>query len=110
MRVQSIYRIVKSRVGPRSIYKISTIEEILDDGIIIEGSLFKGTMLKKVLSNVKRVFPFSITPGTELEKMVETTEDFVKKYYLDVIGNLYLTKAKAELKNRLKLKFNLTQS
>ncbi len=75
--------IQKSR--PKALYRAAYIESHNGDSIVIDGISFTSRTLCKNLGGVERVFPYVATCGTELEDIVNTCDDLLKKYWLDAI-------------------------
>jgi len=115
---QELVRIAQPLVEPKVLYKVSYIEEKLDDGVVIEGLRLTSKVLRKNLDAVERVFPFVITIGNKfgekldacndlLEKFyfgekLDACNDLLEKFYLDTIGNVALNQVRLALKDHLK--------
>lgn len=108
-QVQNLIEIAKPLFNARAVYKISYIDERLDDTVIIEGIRFKSNVLRKNLDKVGRVFPHVVTIGMGIEERVHDCDDLLEQYYLDMIGNMALIKAQKYLKGLLRAQFGLDQ-
>jgi hypothetical protein len=107
-QIQSLLMIAIPLVAPKAVYKISYIEEKIEDGVTIDGVRFRSQVLRKNMEKVGRVFPYVVTIGTRLEQEADTRSDLLEKYYLDVIGNIALSKARRHLEEHLRSRFAIT--
>jgi len=99
---QELVRIAQPLVEPKVLYKVSYIEEKLDDGVVIEGLRLTSKVLRKNLDAVERVFPFVITIGNKFGEKLDACNDLLEKFYLDTIGNVALNQVRLALKDHLK--------
>jgi len=106
-KVRTLFEIAKSLITAKAAYKISYIDEKLEDAVVVDQTLLKSRVLRKNLDNVGRVFPYVITIGGELEEKVDACKDILDQYYLDVIGNIALVKARTYLEDQLRTKYAL---
>ena len=100
-RVQNLLERAKPLISPRALYRVCYIEKRPADGLLINGRPFKSRVLHKNCKGVKRVFPFVVTIGGDLESSVEACTDLVDKYYLDRIGTVALGMARTSLERHL---------
>ena len=91
----------------KAVYKVSYIDAKAEDSVIIGGVLFKSKVLRKHLDKVERVFPYVVTIGKGVEDLEKTSGDALEKYYLDLIGNAAVVKARDHLKSRLANRYGL---
>ena len=108
--VQDIVHIAQPLVEPKVLYKVSYIEEKLDDGVVVEGLRFISNVLRKNLDAVERVFPFVITIGNKLAEQQDSSSDLLEKFYLDTIGNVALNQVRLALKDHLKQNYALEKT
>jgi cobalamin-dependent methionine synthase-like protein len=108
-QVQNLLDIAKPLINAMAVYKISYLDERLADTVIIEGIRFKSGVLRKNLDKVGRVFPHVVTIGMGIEERVNDCDDLLEQYYLDMIGNIALIKARKYLESRLLSQFGLDQ-
>jgi hypothetical protein len=94
-------------ITPKAVYKVCYVEERLEDAVIIDGACFKSRVLRKNLEGVGRVFSYVVTIGKELEQKASSCDDLLQKFYLDMIGNVALVKARKYLKEQLRSRFAL---
>jgi hypothetical protein len=105
--VQNLLEITKPLISAKAIYKVCYIDEKLEDVVIIDGIRFSSRVLRKNLEGVGRVFPYVVTIGARLEQKADTCTDLLERYYLDVIGNVALAKARKHLEDHLRSRFVL---
>ena len=106
-RLQSLISAAHSVMTAKAVYKVSYIDAKAEDSVIIGGVLFKSKVLRKHLEKVERVFPYVVTIGKGVEDLEKTSGDALEKYYLDLIGNAAVVKARDHLKSRLANRYGL---
>jgi len=106
-QVQALLDLAKPLIAANAVYKVCYIEEKLEDAVMIDGIRLCSRVLRKNLESIGRVFPYVVTIGTELEQKADACTDFLEKYYLDVIGNVAINKARKHLEDHLRFRFAL---
>jgi len=106
-RLQALISAVHSVMDATAVYKVSYIDAKAEDSVIIGGVLFKSKVLRKHLDKVERVFPYVVTIGKGVEDLEKASGDALEKYYLDLIGNAAVVKARDHLKIRLADRYGL---
>ncbi len=106
-RLQSLISAAHSVMTAKAVYKVSYIDAKAEDSVIIGGVLFKSKVLRKHLDKVERVFPYVVTIGKGVEDLEKASGDALEKYYLDLIGNAAVVKARDHLKSRLANRYGL---
>ena len=105
--VQTLLESAKPLIAAKAVYEVSYVNEKSEDAVIVDETLFKSRVLRKNLDNVGRVFPYIVTIGNNLEDKSSASKDLLDQYYLDVIGNIALIKARKHLENQLCSKYAL---
>jgi len=108
--VQDLVRIAQPLVEPKILYKVSYIEEKLDDGVVVEGLRLISNVLRKNLDAVERVFPFVTTIGSKFSETLDAYDDLLEKFYLDTIGNVALNQVRLAFKDHLKQKYAIEKT
>ncbi|CAB1060582.1 hypothetical protein D1BOALGB6SA_5348 [Olavius sp. associated proteobacterium Delta 1] len=108
--VQDLVDTAQPLVEARVLYKVSYIEEKLDDGVVVEGLQFISNVLRKNLEHAERVFPFVITIGKKIGEKLDTCNDLLEKFYLDTIGNVALNQVRLALKGHLKQQYAIEKT
>jgi hypothetical protein len=106
-QVQTLLDLAKPLISARAVYDVCYVEEKLEDTIVIDGVRLGSQVLRKNLENVGRVFPYVVTIGIELERKADACTDLLERYYLDVIGNAAVGKARKHLEDHLRSRFAL---
>jgi len=106
-QVQTLIEEAQSLISAKAVYKVCCIESKHEGAITIDGTCLKSRVLRKNLNDVKRVFPYVITIGNRLEEKTRACTDFLKKYYLDIIGNVALTTTQKYLEDQLRSRYAL---
>lgn len=107
---QDLVHIAQPLVEPKVLYRVSYIEEKLDDGVVVEGLRLISNVLRKNLDAVERVFPFVITIGNKFSEKMDSCNDLLEKFYLDTIANVALTQVRLALKDHLKQKYAIEKT
>jgi hypothetical protein len=106
-RLQPLISAVHSVMDAKAVYKVSYIDAKAEDSVIIGGVLFKSKVLRKHLDKIERVFPYVVTIGKGVEDLEKASGDALEKYYLDLIGNAAVVKARDHLKSKLADRYGL---
>jgi len=106
-RLASLIEAAQSVITAKAVYKVSYIDSKAEDSVSIGGVLFKSKVLRKHLYTVERVFPYVVTIGNGVEELEKASGDILEKYYLDLIGNAAVVKAREHLKSRLADRYGL---
>lgn len=106
-RVEVLLDETKPFISARAGYNVSYIDERQERGVVIDGVRFVSQVLKKNLEKVGRVFPYVVTIGPGLEEKSDRSADFLDRYYLDMIGNVAVTKARKAFEDHLRSTFAL---
>jgi len=104
-QMQTLLEVAKPLISAKAAYKVCYVEEKFEDTVIIDGIPFSSRVLRKNLEGVGRVFPYVVTIGARLEQRADTCTDLLERYYLDVIGNMVLAKARKHLEEHLRSRF-----
>ena len=99
-RLLSLISAAMSVVAAKAVYRASYIDSKGEDSIVIDGILFKSKVLRKHFDKIERVFPYVVTIGNGVEVLERTSGDALEKYYLDLIGNAAVVKAREQLKKQ----------
>jgi hypothetical protein len=103
----SLMAAARSVLAAKAIYKVSYIDSRAEDAVVIEGVRFKSKVLRKHFEKVERVFPYVVTIGAGVEDLEKTSGDALGKYYLDLIGNAAVVKAREHVRSTLAKRYRL---
>jgi len=106
-QVQTLINETRSLISAKAVYKVCYITSKHEDAITIDGTCLKSRVLRKNLHTVERIFPYVVTIGNRLEEKARACNDLLKKYYLDIIGNVALTDVRKYLKDQLRARYAL---
>ena len=107
IEVQKLIEVAKTLINPIAAFKVSYINQKLEDAVDIDGVRFTSGVLRKNLEEVERVFPYVVTIGDKLKEKTVGQNDLIKEYYFDVIGNVALSAARQFLEKQLKSRYGL---
>ncbi|MDI6741422.1 MAG: vitamin B12 dependent-methionine synthase activation domain-containing protein [Smithella sp.] len=96
----------RSLAKPKGAYTESFIEEMKDDYVIIDGVRLNGNLLPVNLIDVKRVFPYLATCGTELEEWSAGVEGLRERFWADTIMMFALGSAIGEIDRHIEKNSN----
>lgn len=105
--VQEVIEIAHSIIYPKVIYEVSYVDNKNEDTVDIDGVRFTSRVLRVNLDKIKRVFPYIMTIGKELENKATSFGDILKRYYLETIGNVALDSIGKYLEDHLRKKYRL---
>jgi len=105
--VQTLIEAAQPLITPKGAYKISYIDQKLEHAVDIDGVRFTSRVLRKNLEEVGRVFPYVITIGDKLKEKGHESDDLIKEYYFDVIGNIALSATRKFLEKQLQARYGL---
>jgi hypothetical protein len=106
-RLLSLIAAARSVLAAKAIYKVSYIDSKAEDAVVIDGIRFRSKVLHKHFEKVERVFPYVVTIGTGVEDLEKTSGEALEKYYLDLIGNAAVVKAREHVKSTLAKRYRL---
>jgi hypothetical protein len=106
-RLHSLISSAQLVMAAKAVYKVSYIDSRGEDSIVIDGVPFRSRVLRKHLDQVERVFPYVVTIGTGVEDLEKASGGVLEKYYLDLIGNAAVVKAREYIKNTLSRRYGL---
>jgi hypothetical protein len=105
--VQGLIKIAHSVIRPKVIYEVSYVNNRSDDTVELDGVRFISRVLRTNLEKVKRVFPYIMTIGKELEDKATSFSDLVRRYSLETIGNIALDSIGMYFEGFLKRRYRL---
>ncbi len=105
--VQTLIEAAKPLIAPKAAYKVSYINQKLEHAVDIDGVRFSSRVLRKNLEEVERVFPYVITIGNKLKEKASESNDLIKEYYFDVIGNIALSATRKFLEKQLQSRYGV---
>ena len=105
--VKTLLEVAKPLITPKAAYKISYIDQKLENAVDIDGVRFTSRVLRKNLEEVERVFPYVITIGNKLKEKAGESRDLIKEYYFDIIGNVALSATRKFLEKQLQSRYGL---
>ncbi len=96
-------------VNPKAVYKVSYVEDRFAESVEIDGVEFKSKMLRENLGDIERVFPFIVTCGKEVDEYMQDIDNYLDRYWLDVIKEDAMRYASEFLENYLREKYEIKQ-
>ncbi len=91
----------------RGVYEVSYTGAKGEDTVEIGGVVFHSRILRKNLDQARKVFPFIITAGPDLEAAAGSSDDLLRQYYLEETANAALESAAGWLSGRIKERYGL---
>lgn len=96
-----------SVASPAAAYRSAYVDEKLNDGVVVDGTVFTSRVLRRNLEGIGRVFPFVLTIGRAMDEIIEKSGKMLEKYLLGEIGNMILDEARSRLEMHLMSAFVL---
>jgi len=106
--VKTLVQSVRPAIQAKALYRVCYIDEKQGHRVTIQGNCFTSHILAKNLAALERVFPYVVTIGSSFTERIDAADDLVKKYYIDVIGNVALSMTRMYLEKVLKERYGLT--
>ena len=79
---------------PKAIYTTAYVETVSERTVSLDGQHFNSGVLRQLLENIGRVFPFVATCGTEMDELEVSPSDLMASYCLDSIKMLAVQAAR----------------
>ena len=95
-------------IKARAVFEAVNVVERGERAIEVNGATFESSLLRKNLDRAKKVFPYIITVGPELEREASAKGDLLEQYYLEEIANIALEKAAEWLSSHLEERFGVS--
>ncbi len=106
-QLSSLVEDARAVARPRAMYRVAYVDSRDDESVVIEGIRFRSRVLRVNLDAVHRVFPYSVTCGSELHEWMQMQDDLLLRYYADVISEAALRAATALLEAHLVKRYAL---
>jgi len=108
--LQRLVRDAVETARPKAAFKECFVEHRGKDTVTIDGVPFTSRTLFRNLQDAQRVFPFVVTCGREVDRIVYAKRDFLKAYWWEEIKSDLLQIAADYLKSVLTSTFGLAKS
>ncbi len=105
--IQGLLDMVGPLITAKAVFRVCQVDEKHREGVTINGFRLKSRVLHKCLDHSEIVFPFVVTIGVGLEEKCNLRENMLEKFYIDMIGNIALVKARMHLEDHLRGKYAL---
>lgn len=96
----------RSIARPKAGYRVSQIEDMGNDDVVIDGICFRSRVLRLNLDQVQRVFPFLATCGWEIEDWAGSRQDDLHRMWAKRISELALRSAIRSLVEHIQTHFH----
>jgi len=108
--IQHLAESTISVARPKAIYEVSYIQYKNYDRVDIGEVIFSSRILRVNLDKVERVFAYIATCGRELDEIVISSDDFIRRFWLDTIKDMALDTSMKYLSSYLRRKYALKQT
>ncbi len=105
--VRNLVETVEPIIAPKAIYEVSYIQNKGYDTVTIGEVTFTSRVMRVNLDKVERVFPYIATCGKEVDEITVSSDDFLRRFFLDTIKEMALGASIGYLNNHLKRKYAL---
>ncbi|MEJ6950420.1 vitamin B12 dependent-methionine synthase activation domain-containing protein [Natronospora cellulosivora (SeqCode)] len=97
----------KNIVNAKAVYKESSVKEINNSIVLIDDIYFESSLLARNLDGLRRVFPFVISAGMELDKWAKDIKGILHQYWAEKIQELLLQEALTYIFNEIEENYQL---
>jgi hypothetical protein len=87
--------------NPKALYRAAFVDITGADEVTIDGSVFKGSVLRMNLEKAGRVFPYVVTAGRELDAIKVPKSDMMASFCYDAVREHILEQAFRYMESRL---------
>lgn len=105
-----LFNQAKNIARPKSLFIESNIQSKAKEHVIIEDIKFSSRILTVNLKDVYKVYPYLATAGLELEKWSEGFDDYLIRYWIDMIKEEILALAVDDLFEQIDSRNNLSKA
>jgi hypothetical protein len=95
---------------PKAVYRESYVEDRTESSVTIDGVTFESRTLRLNLDKTDRVFPYVATCGIELDALPLPDDDFLARFWLDMIKDSALHASYQYLVSLLESRYALKRS
>ncbi|NLE46745.1 MAG: vitamin B12 dependent methionine synthase, partial [Chloroflexi bacterium] len=96
---------VEAIARPKALYRVSFIDSLEQDQVVIDGVTFRSRVLAVNLEAVHRVFPYTATCGVEVDDWSHSVHDLLHSFWVDTMKELAVRAAMAQLRLQVKRRF-----
>lgn len=107
--VRELMGVAEPLIQAKALYEVSYISQRGEDTVEVNGVTFRSRVLRVNLDTVERIFPYIVTIGKALENKASSSNDLLKQFYLETMGDMALRSSRQYLENYLKRHFGLDQ-
>ncbi|MCD6322130.1 MAG: vitamin B12 dependent methionine synthase [Clostridiales bacterium] len=104
-----IIKTVEDIASPKIVFGEAYLTDRFENGVSIDGNKFGSMLMKKNLTEVNRVFPFTATCGRELYDWGKTIDDIFVQYWADHIMEVVLRHTIAVLYDTIKTQYGVSK-
>lgn len=108
--LKGLFQEAQNIARPKAMYKVASIDEKMDQGVVMDGIKFQSRILRVNLNDVHRAFPYIATCGSELHEWHAAQDDMITQYNIGTICELALKAARAFLQDHLEETYHLEES
>ena len=107
--VRELMGVAEPLIQAKALYEVSYISQRGEDTVEVNGVTFRSRVLRVNLDTVERIFPYIVTIGKALEDKASSSNDLLKQFYLETMGDMALRSSRQYLEKYLKRHFGLGQ-
>jgi hypothetical protein len=105
--VRELMGVAQPLIQAKALYEVSYISQRGEDTVEVNGVTFRSRVLRVNLDTVERIFLYIVTIGKALEDKASSTNDLLRQFYLETMGDMALRSSREYLENYLKRHFGL---
>ena len=102
------YRQALEIARPKTLYKICTLDMVEGCNVTIGGTTFKSNVLAKTLRDKpEQIFAYVATCGTEISDWAHEEEDYIVKFWLDMLMEMIMRDARSQFFEHLNQTYDI---
>ena len=105
--VRELMGVAQPLIQAKALYEVSYITQRGEDTVGVNGVTFRSRVLRVNLDTVERIFPYIVTIGKALEDKASSSNDLLRQFYLETMGDMALRSSREYLEDYLKRHFGL---
>ena len=105
--VRELMGVAQPLIQAKALYEVSYITQRGEDIVEVNGVTFRSRVLRVNLDTVERIFPYIVTIGKALEDKASSSNDLLRQFYLETMGDMALRSSREYLEDYVKRHFGL---
>ena len=109
-QAENLWNEAKGIAKPKTIYRVAHVDEIRDDGAVIDGIFLKSRILAVNFKGKHLVFPYVSTCGLEIEEWSRSIEDPYYAYCADAMKEIMIAPTISHFVSHIVERFGMVEA